>query len=251
MLMVEVRGLRKSYRRKVALDGIDFTVRRGETVVVMGPSGCGKSTLIRCLIRLTEPDAGQIFIGGIEVTALDNFSLLALRRRIGFVFQHANLIKRLTALENVSMGLRLWGMEEKEAVERAKAALYRVGLGHKLHDLPAEMSGGERQRVGIARALALEPELMLWDEPTASLDPILVGEVLEVMEDLVADGRTTMIVVTHELSFACRAADRVLLLHQGRLVEEGPPAVVFTQPVSMIGEKYKNLLKHQVKMNII
>ncbi|MGQ9779385.1 MAG: amino acid ABC transporter ATP-binding protein [Bacillota bacterium] len=249
--MVKVRGLRKAYRRKIALDGVDLTVARGETVVVMGPSGCGKSTLIRCLNRLTEPDGGRIVIGGVEVTALDEASLLALRRRIGFVFQHSNLIKRLSALDNVSMGLRLHGLERREAEERAKEALFRVGLGHKLHDLPEEMSGGERQRVGIARALALEPEIMLWDEPTASLDPILVGEVLEVMEDLVADGRTTMIVVTHELSFACRAADRVVLLDHGRIVEEGPPGQVFTNPRSVIGEKYKNLLKHQLKMNMI
>jgi len=249
--MVEVRGLRKAYRRKIALDGIDLTVGRGETVVVMGPSGCGKSTFIRCLNRLTEPDEGRIVIGGVEVTALDEASLLALRRRIGFVFQHSNLIKRLSALDNVSMGLRLHGMERREAEERAKEALIRVGLGHKLHELPEEMSGGERQRVGIARALALEPELMLWDEPTASLDPILVGEVLEVMEDLVTHGRTTMIVVTHELSFATRAANRVVLLDHGRIVEEGPPGLVFTNPASAIGEKYKNLLKHQAKMNMI
>ncbi|MGE5551060.1 MAG: amino acid ABC transporter ATP-binding protein [Bacteroidota bacterium] len=246
--MVTVVGLRKSYRKKTALNGVDLHVRHGETVVIMGPSGCGKSTLIRCLNRLTEPDAGRIILGGVDVTQLPAAELLALRRRIGFVFQHFNLIRRLTALDNVSMGLRLHGLGRAEAEDRARLALSRVGLAHKLHELPGEMSGGEQQRVSIARALALEPELMLWDEPTASLDPILVGEVLEVMENLVATGRTTMIVVTHELSFACRAADRVILLDHGRIVEEGAPHAVFSHPVSEIGQKYKNLLKHQPEM---
>lgn len=243
--MLTVERLRKSYRKKLALDGVDLHVRQGETVVIMGPSGCGKSTLIRCLNRLTEPDAGRVFIGGVEVTALSSAELLAVRRRIGFVFQHFNLVRRLTALDNVSMGLRLHGVDRAEAEERAIRALAQVGLERKLSDRPAELSGGEQQRVGIARALALEPELMLWDEPTASLDPILVGEVLEVMENLVAAGRTTMVVVTHELSFACRAADRVVLMDHGRIVEEGPPQAVFNHPSSSIGEKYKTLLKHQ------
>ena len=246
--MVKVEGLRKSYRKKLALAGIDLEVARGETVVIMGPSGCGKSTLIRCLNRLTEPDAGRILIGDVDVTALSRAELQGLRRRIGFVFQHFNLIKRLSAIDNVSLGLRLHGASAKEAQARAVAALSQVGMGHKLNELPAEMSGGEQQRVGIARALALEPELMLWDEPTASLDPILVGEVLEVMENLVASGRTTMIVVTHELSFACRAANRVILLDHGTIVEEGPPHKVFGHPVSLIGQKYKSLLKHQPEM---
>jgi len=246
--MLNVKGLHKSYRKKIALDGVDLHVARGETVVIMGPSGCGKSTLIRCLNRLTEPDAGHITLGGADVTLLCRADLLALRRRIGFVFQHFNLIGRLSSLDNVSMGLRLHGLDRCEADERAASALTRVGLGHKLHELPGEMSGGEQQRVSIARALALEPELMLWDEPTASLDPILIGEVLEVMENLVNTGRTTMIVVTHELSFACRAADRVVLLDRGRIVEQGTPRSVFGDPASEIGQKYKNLLKHQPEM---
>lgn len=246
--MLTVEGLRKSYRKKLALDGVDLRVAQGETVVIMGPSGCGKSTLIRCLNRLTEPDAGRILLGGVEVTQLPPRDLLAVRRRIGFVFQHFNLVRRLSALDNVSMGLRLHGMNRPEAEERAAYTLSRVGLAHKLHEHPNEMSGGEQQRVSIARALALEPELMLWDEPTASLDPILVGEVLEVMENLVATGRTTMMVVTHELSFACRAADRVVLLDHGRIVEEGTPTEVFGHPRSEIGQKYKNLLKHQPEM---
>ena len=246
--MLHITGLRKSYRKKLALDGVDLHVSKGKTVVLMGPSGCGKSTLIRCLNRLTEPDAGSITLDGLDVTGLEHRDLLALRRRIGFVFQHFNLVRRLNALDNVSIGLRLHGMQRNEAEDRAARALSLVGLSHKLLDFSAEMSGGEQQRVSIARALALEPELMLWDEPTASLDPILIGEVLEVMESLVASGRTTMIVVTHELSFACRAADHVVLLDHGRIVEEGAPYEIFTNPISEIGQKYKSLLKHLPEM---
>ena len=246
--MLHITGLRKSYRKKLALDGVDLHVSKGRTVVLMGPSGCGKSTLIRCLNRLTEPDAGSITLDGLDVTGLEHRDLLALRRRIGFVFQHFNLVRRLNALDNVSIGLRLHGMQRNEAEDRATRALSLVGLSHKLLDFSAEMSGGEQQRVSIARALALEPELMLWDEPTASLDPILIGEVLEVMESLVASGRTTMIVVTHELSFACRAADHVVLLDHGRIVEEGAPYKIFTNPISEIGQKYKSLLKHLPEM---
>ena len=246
--MLHITGLRKSYRKKLALDGVDLHVSKGRTVVLMGPSGCGKSTLIRCLNRLTEPDDGSITLDGLDVTGLEHRDLLALRRRIGFVFQHFNLVRRLNALDNVSIGLRLHGMQRNEAEDRAARALSLVGLSHKLLDFSAEMSGGEQQRVSIARALALEPELMLWDEPTASLDPILIGEVLEVMESLVASGRTTMIVVTHELSFACRAADHVVLLDHGRIVEEGAPYKIFTNPISEIGQKYKSLLKHLPEM---
>ncbi|HYH04527.1 MAG TPA: ATP-binding cassette domain-containing protein, partial [Bacillota bacterium] len=163
---------------------------------------------------------------------------------IGFVFQHFNLIRRLNALDNVSMPLRLQGVNPDEANQRAKVSLGKVGLSHKFYDRPDELSGGEQQRVGIARALVLEPEIMLWDEPTASLDPILVGEVIEVMEELVRVGDTTMLIVTHELSFARRAADRIVFLDKGRIVESGPPDQVLENPQSEIGLKYRNLLRY-------
>lgn len=242
-MLLRIEGLHKRYKKVHALRGVDLQVRTGETAVIMGPSGCGKSTLIRCVNRLIEPDEGRIFFNGHDVTALDPVGLRSIRPRIGYVFQHFNLIQRLPALKNVSMGLQLGGMDSGLADEKAQAALERVGLGKKAHHLPSELSGGEQQRVGIARALAMEPLLMLWDEPTASLDPILVGEVLEVMEDLVKDGKTTMVIVTHELRFARRAADRVIFMSQGSVVEEGPPKIVFHYPSSPIGEKYKNLLQ--------
>ena len=242
--MLEISGLYKSYGSKKALNGVDLTVNRGETVVLMGPSGCGKSTTIRCVNRLTEPDSGTIKLGGQDITRLNLNQLLEVRRKIGFVFQHFNLIRRLNALDNVAMPLRLQGVDPDEANQRAKVALGKVGLSHKLYDRPEELSGGEQQRVGIARALVLEPEIMLWDEPTASLDPILVGEVIEVMEELVRQGDTTMLIVTHELSFARRAADRIVFLDKGKIVESGPPDQVLENPQSEIGLKYRNLLRY-------
>ncbi len=241
--MLKISHLTKSYGQKQALYGIDLTVNQGETVVIMGPSGCGKSTLIRCINRLTEPDTGSICLGDEEITGLNFSQLLKVRRKIGFVFQHFNLIKRLSAIDNVTLPLRLHGISMEEAYYKAETALAKVGLRHKLTEIPEELSGGEQQRVGIARALALEPEIMLWDEPTASLDPILVGEVIDVMEELVHEGKTTMVIVTHELFFARRAADRIVFMDHGKVVEEGSPIQVLEKPVSEIGQKYHNLLK--------
>lgn len=242
--MLKIKGLVKSYGRKKALNGVDLEVSRGETLVIMGPSGCGKSTLIRCINRLTEPDDGLIQLGGENITNLNLPQLLQIRRKIGFVFQHFNLIRRLSARDNVALALRHYGVNVAEANRRAGIALEKVGLGHKIHEIPGELSGGEQQRVGIARALALEPEIMLWDEPTASLDPILVGEVIEVMEELVREGRTTMIIVTHELFFAKRAAGRIVFMDKGVIVESGSPRQVLEFPASEIGRKYQNLLRH-------
>ncbi|MGI6037743.1 MAG: amino acid ABC transporter ATP-binding protein, partial [Limnochordia bacterium] len=213
--MLKLRGVTKRYHKTVALDGLDLDVAPGERVVIMGPSGCGKSTAIRCINRLTEPDAGQILFQGQDVLGMGHRELLAMRKKIGFVFQHFNLIGRLTAVENTMFGLVMGGMARQEAYERAMEALTKVGLADIKDKRPSELSGGQQQRIGIARALALDPQLMLWDEPTASLDPILVGEVLEVMEGLVATTKTTMVIVTHEVAFARRAADRVVLMDGG------------------------------------
>lgn len=239
--MLSVEGLRKSYGGRNALCGVDFEVARGETVAIMGPSGCGKSTLVRCINRLTEPDAGSVFLGEHEITAMDQAELEKARQRMGFVFQQSNLIGRLSVLDNVVLGLRLNGMNRTEAEERGRSALDRVGLADRAGDYPRGLSGGQQQRVGIARALALGPEIMLWDEPTASLDPILVGEVIDVLEDL-ARAKTTMLVVTHELNFALRAANRVILMEHGRVVEQGHPDRVFAEPRSEVGRKYRDLL---------
>ena len=240
--MLEIRDLHKSYGKLKALDGVDLTVDQGETVVIMGPSGCGKSTLIRCVNRLTEPDSGSIFLAGQDVLALQGEELQQFRRKVGFVFQQFNLIGRLTVLENVMFHLVLGGMEREEARQRALSALDKVGLKAAGERKPNELSGGQQQRVGIARALVGNPEIMLWDEPTASLDPILVGEVLEVMEDLVKNTGTTMVIVTHEVSFALRVAHRIVFMDHGRVVEEGSPQEVFVQPRSEVARFDKKLL---------
>ncbi|MDI9412070.1 MAG: amino acid ABC transporter ATP-binding protein [Bacillota bacterium] len=242
--MLELKDVRKSYGKLVALDGVNLDVKKGETVVIMGPSGCGKSTLIRCINRLTEPDQGTIILDGQNVVELSHDDLQKLRRNVGFVFQQFNLVARLTVLENVMFHLVLAGMEKEEAREKAETALDRVGLKSTASRRPHELSGGQQQRVGIARALVTNPEIMLWDEPTASLDPILVGEVLDVMEDLVKSTGTTMVIVTHEISFALRVADRIVFMDEGQIVEEGHPKQVLEHPQSKIAKLYKRLLSN-------
>src|SRR5690554_357168 len=241
--LLKIEDLKKSYKQKSVLRGIDLSLNPGETVVLMGPSGCGKSTLVRCINRLTEPDTGRIYFEGQDLTILSAEDLAKVRRSIGYVFQHFNLIRRLNILDNVTFALRMQGMEKIKAESLGREALADVGLVDRTQDFPSELSGGEQQRVGIARALAMKPRLMLWDEPTAALDPILVGEVLEVMERIVQAGKTTMLIVTHEVGFARRAANRIVLLADGEKVEEGSPTQIFQAPKSEIGEKYKNLLK--------
>jgi polar amino acid transport system ATP-binding protein len=242
--LLKIEGLGKRYHRRMVLNKINLNLYAGETIIIMGPSGCGKSTLVRCINRLTEPDEGRIFFDGVDVTGISMAKLAEMRKKIGFVFQQFNLIRRLNVLENVTFALRVYGLSKDEAEEKGITALSRVGMAERVSSYPAELSGGEQQRVGIARALVLKPRLMLWDEPTAALDPILVGEVLDIMEDLVREKETTMLVVTHEVGFARRAADRIILLDHGNIVEEGTPEKIFTEPRSEIGEKYKKLLKN-------
>lgn len=246
--MLQIIDLVKKYGEKTAVGGINLSVGKGETLVVMGPSGCGKSTAIRCINRLTEPTSGEVVFRDTSLTGLAHAELLLVRRHIGFVFQQFNLIQRLTALENVGLGLVSGGMDKEIAREKALAALSMVGLEKHAQQRPGEMSGGQQQRVGIARALALEPEMMLWDEPTASLDPILVREVLEVMEDLAKYKNMTMVVVTHELPFALHVADRIVLMDKGLIVEEGLPQAVFANPSSDVGEQYRQLIDYQLNM---
>ncbi len=240
--MLEIRGLHKQYGKQIALNGLDLVVSRGETLVIMGPSGCGKSTTIRCINRLSEPDSGEILVDGQSILGFTGRDLREFRRSVGFVFQQFNLISRLSVIDNVMFHLVLAGLPKDEANHRAKMALDKVGLLHHGHKQPANLSGGEQQRVGIARALASSPSLMLWDEPTASLDPILVGEVLEVMEELVRTTQTTMVIVTHEASFAQKVAHKIALMDKGVVVEEGPPRLIFENPQSDIGRKYQRLI---------
>jgi polar amino acid transport system ATP-binding protein len=244
--MLSIQNLFKRFGNLIAINEFSLTVNKGETVVLMGPSGCGKSTTIRTINRLVEPDRGSILLNEHDIMALDIDSLNQVRKRIGFVFQHFNLIGRLTTLENVMLGMVMGGMQREIARDKAIGALTKVGLETHLEHKPGELSGGQQQRVGIARALAYEPELMLWDEPTASLDPILVREVLVVMEELARDRASSMIVVTHELPFALRVADRIVLMDKGQVVEEGKPSQVFVNPISEIGRKYKELIEYQM-----
>lgn len=244
--MLDIRNLHKQFGDLVAVSEFNLAVEAGEIVVLMGPSGCGKSTAIRTINRLVEPDHGSIVLNNANILAMKADELREARKRIGFVFQHFNLIRRLNALENVMLGLVMSGMNRETARDKAADSLTKVGLGDYLNHIPEQMSGGQQQRVGIARALAYEPELMLWDEPTASLDPILVREVLVVMEELAHYRSSTMIVVTHELPFALRVADRIVLMDKGSIVEEGKPSQVFVNPRSDIGQKYKELIEYQM-----
>ncbi|RLF23342.1 MAG: glutamine ABC transporter ATP-binding protein, partial [Thermoprotei archaeon] len=211
------------------LKGIDFHVEKGERIVIMGPSGSGKTTLLKCIVRLVEPTSGKIFFDGIEVTDPD-VDIVEIRRRIGFVFQSFNLFPHLKVIDNIALPLRVVkGMRREEAYSRALAILKGIGLEDKAYNYPLQLSGGQQQRVAIARALAMDPDVMLLDEPTSALDPELVGEVLELLEDIARKGMT-MVIVTHEVDFAEDIADRVIIIDEGVIVEEGTPEEVFYHP---------------------
>ncbi len=227
--ILHVRALRKTFGANEILRGIDLKIAPQELVFVIGPSGSGKSTLLRCCNRLEEPTSGAIMFDGVDLMARDT-NINAMRRRIGMVFQQFNLYPHMTALGNVTLALRkVVGRSRADADAAGMAALERVGLAEKAGAYPSELSGGQQQRVAIARALALEPAMMLFDEPTSALDPELVGSVLAVMRELKAAGMT-MLVVSHEMRFARDAADRVIFMDHGVIVEEGPPAQIFGSP---------------------
>jgi general L-amino acid transport system ATP-binding protein len=226
--LIQIRGLRKSYGTFEALKGIDLDIGLGEVVVVIGPSGSGKSTLIRCLNLLEHYQHGDVTVDGEKV--LRGKGLAKVRAEVGMVFQSFNLFPHLTALANVALGpLRVRGLMKKDAEERARALLAKVGLADHAHKFPGQLSGGQQQRVAIARALAMEPKVLLFDEPTSALDPEMVGEVLDVMQDLARTG-VTMVVVTHEMGFARRVADRVIFMEAGAVVEQAAPDVFFDAP---------------------
>ena len=227
--VIDVRALHKSFGANHVLRGIDFHVSRGEVVCVIGPSGSGKSTLLRCINLLEEPQSGQVFVGGVELTDPD-VDIDAARRRIGMVFQSFNLFPHLTVLENLTIAQRrVLRRSKTEAEQVARANLAKVGLSEKAGGYPAQLSGGQQQRAAIARSLSMGPEVMLFDEPTSALDPELVGDVLAVMRDLAAEGMT-MMVVTHEMSFAREVANRVVFMDGGVVVEEGSPEQVIAAP---------------------
>jgi len=230
--MIKVAGLIKRFGGQAVLDGIDLAIEQGEIVVIIGPSGTGKSTLLRCLNFLERPDAGRLTIGDLEVdvTRAKRADILTARRRTAFVFQNYALFANKTALENIAEGLLVVNRWPKaRAHARAREILERIGLADKADAYPASLSGGQQQRVGIGRAMAAQAEVILFDEPTSSLDPEWVEEVLGLMKQLAAE-RQTMLVVTHEMSFARDVADRVIFMEGGRIVEQGPPDQLFRAP---------------------
>ncbi|MFC4987002.1 MULTISPECIES: amino acid ABC transporter ATP-binding protein [Saliphagus] len=227
--LLRIEDVRKSYGSEEVLRDVSMTVDRGDVEVLVGPSGSGKSTLLQCINRLTEVDSGRIFLEDLEITAPET-DPNEVRGRIGMVFQDINLFTHLTARKNVTLGLeKVRGMDREEARLRADEELDRVGLADQADSYPAQLSGGQKQRVGIARALAMDPELMLFDEPTSALDPELSNEVLAVMEQLVEEGMT-MVVVTHEMRFARGGATGITFLDEGEIVERGPPETLFENP---------------------
>jgi len=228
--LLSIRGLQKSFGAFQALKDCSLDLARGEKIVICGPSGSGKSTLIRCVNQIEIHNGGSIRFNGIE---MDNSAAASQARKgIGMVFQQFNLFPHLTVLENLTLAPTLvQGVTEAQARKKGLELLERVRIAEQAHKFPGQLSGGQQQRVAIARALALSPELMLFDEPTSALDPEMVGEVLDVMQDLARQGMT-MIVVTHEMGFARQVADRVVFMEAGRIVEVQPTALFFDQPQS-------------------
>ena len=237
--LLEIRNLTKRYGENTVLRDLSFTVRRGEVIVVLGPSGCGKSTLLRCINALEPIQGGEILLGG-EVIDRSPAGLPALRRRIGMVFQSYELFPHMTEKENILLApCKAVGTKKEDAKAEAEAQQRRVGLWEKRDSYPRELSGGQKQRVAIVRALCMHPEVLLFDEVTAALDPEMVREVLDVVLDLAREGKT-MIIVTHEMQFARAIADRVLFLEDGKIAEEAAPEDFFTAPKT---ERAKKFLK--------
>ena len=227
--MIDVKNLSKNFNDLHVLNNISEHIYPGEKIVVIGPSGSGKSTFLRCLNLLEEPTAGTITFDGTEITdPKTNIDLI--RRQMGMVFQHFNLFPNMTIKKNITLApVRTGLMKQQEADELAMKLLVRVGLEDKADSYPAQLSGGQKQRIAIVRALAMNPKVMLFDEPTSALDPEMVGEVLEVMKELAAEGMT-MVVVTHEMGFAREVGSRVLFMDEGKIVEQGTPEEVFDNP---------------------
>ena len=237
--LLAIRNLTKRYGENTVLRDLSFTVRRGEVIVVLGPSGCGKSTLLRCINALEPIQGGEILLGG-EVIDRSPAGLPALRRRIGMVFQSYELFPHMTVMENILLApCKALGAKKEDAKAEAETLLRRVGLWEKRDSYPRELSGGQKQRVAIVRALCMHPEVLLFDEVTAALDPEMVREVLDVVLDLAREGKT-MVIVTHEMQFARAIADRVLFLEDGKIAEEAAPEDFFTAPKT---ERAKKFLK--------
>ena len=255
MYKLIVEDLHKKFGNNEVLKGVSLRAKAGDVISIIGSSGSGKSTFLRCINFLEQPNAGRFVLNDEQIrlqrrkngnlSVADSGQLRQMRIKLAMVFQHFNLWLHLTALENIiEAPVHVLGLSKNDAIERARRNLTKVGLSESIEKMyPTQLSGGQQQRVAIARALAMEPEVMLFDEPTSALDPELVGEVLRVMQQLAAEGRT-MVVVTHEMSFARNVSNHVIFLHEGRIEEEGPPGEIFGRPKS---ERLKQFLAEILK----
>lgn len=227
--MIEVKNLTKSFKNNIVLKDINVKIKKGEVVVIIGPSGSGKSTFLRCLNRLETKDSGEILFLGKDIYD-PKIPIELHRQKIGMVFQHFNLFPNLTVLENITIApIKVKKQNKDIAIQEAKRLLKLVGLENKLDTYPSSLSGGQKQRIAIVRSLAMNPDVMLFDEPTSALDPEMVGEVLEVMKNLVKNGMT-MVVVTHEMGFAKEVSTRVIFMDHGQIYEENEPNQFFSNP---------------------
>lgn len=236
---LKISGLVKSYGDNTILNGLDLTIQKGEVVVILGPSGCGKSTLLRCINGLETINAGEITLDGVRIS--DNpKELPKVRQRIGMVFQSYDLFPHKTILDNITLApMKVQKRNRKEVEAEAESLLQRVGLLEKKNAYPRQLSGGQKQRVAIVRSLCMHPEIMLFDEVTAALDPEMVREVLDVMLELAQQG-LTMVIVTHEMQFAKAVADRIIFIDGGKIVEEAPPEQFFTAPKTQRAQAFLN-----------
>ena len=236
---LKISGLIKSYGDNTILNGLDLTIQKGEVVVILGPSGCGKSTLLRCINGLETINAGEITLDGVKIS--DNpKELPKIRQRIGMVFQSYDLFPHKTILDNITLApMKVQKRDRKEVEAEAESLLQRVGLLEKKDAYPRQLSGGQKQRVAIVRSLCMHPEIMLFDEVTAALDPEMVREVLDVMLELAQQG-LTMVIVTHEMQFAKAVADRIIFIDGGKIVEEAPPEQFFTAPKTQRAQAFLN-----------
>lgn len=248
MSVLEAKHITKSFGDHQVLKGIDLTVEKGDVIVILGPSGSGKTTFLRCLNLLEKPDEGQLSLAGktYDLRHVKNREKLEIRKNTSFVFQNYNLFANKTALQNVTLGLTVGRKIGKEEADRiGRALLAKVGLEGKEHLYPSQLSGGMQQRVGIARAMAVNPEVILFDEPTSALDPELIGDVLKVMKQCAKEG-DTMIVVTHEMGFAREVANHVIFMADGVIVEQGSPEDIFDHPRE---ERTRTFLRRILKVS--
>lgn len=243
-ILLEIRHLRKSYETDDVLSNISLDIHKGEVVVIIGPSGCGKSTLLRCINGLETIQSGEILLGG-QVITDGKTKWSEIRQKIGIVFQSYDLFPHMTVLNNIVLGpIKVQGRKKDEATRASEKLLERIGLLDKKDIYPRQLSGGQKQRVAIVRALIMQPEIMLFDEVTAALDPEMVREVLDVMLELARSGMT-MVIVTHEMQFAKAVADRVIFMDSGEIVESAPPNEFFTRPKTDRARRFLNIFNFE------